>query len=50
MNDKIEKLIRDNDDLEKEKKQLLSSIINYEQTIGDLNRELELKDVKIESL
>jgi hypothetical protein len=46
----MEKVIRDRDDLEKERKKLLTTIINLEQQLGEKSRDIELKDVKIESL
>eukprot|EP00347_Sterkiella_histriomuscorum_P005752 403355403 len=50
VNDKMERLVREKDELQDERRQLLQQIIEQEQNVQEKIRDLELKDVKIQSL
>ena len=48
--DKMEKVVKERDEFESERKKLFENIVNLEQRVNDKDRDIELKDVKIESL
>lgn len=48
--EKLGKVTNERDELEDERKKLMETVINFEQKLGDVAREIELKEVKIDSL
>ncbi|CDW71802.1 UNKNOWN [Stylonychia lemnae] len=50
VNEKMERLVREKDELAQERKQHMQQIIEQEQNLQDKLRDLELKDVKIQSM
>lgn len=44
------KVILEKEELDQERKKLFENIVNLEQSLSEKQRDLELKDVKIESL
>ncbi len=50
LRERFEKQLRELEESEKERKTQLISLLNYEQQLSELKRDLDLKDIKIESL
>jgi hypothetical protein len=46
----MQRLTNEKDEIESERRRLLESVVGLEQRLNDKERDLELKDVKIESL
>ena len=50
ISDKLDKVYREREEQEDERKILMNTIVSLEQAHGEGKRDLELKEIKIESL